>query len=73
MYRNEIKNSWAVISKTLNKNKMMKDEPLTFKCNGRDLSIDKLIANAIANEFNRLFATLARIQHLIWNSWTIMN
>ena len=52
---------------------MMKDEPLTFKCNGRDLLIDKLIANAIANEFNRLFATLARIQHLIWNSWAIMN
>ena len=46
-----MKKTWAVISETLYKNKKRKDEPLTFKCNGRDLSDDV----KIANEFNRFF------------------
>ena len=58
MYKHDMKKTWAVISETLNKNKKRKDEPLTFKCNGRDLSDDI----EIANEFNRFFANiLARI------------
>ena len=40
-----MKKNWAVISETLNKNKKRKDEPLTFKCNGRDMSDDIEIAN----------------------------
>ena len=46
-----MKKTWAVTNETLNKNKKRKDEPLTFKCNGRDLS-DNI---EIANEFNRFF------------------
>ena len=38
----------------MNKNKKRKDEPLTFKCNGRDLSHDI----EIANEFKRFFANI---------------
>ena len=51
MHKHDMKKTWAVISETLNKNKKRKDEPLTFKCNGRDLSDDI----EIANEFNRFF------------------
>ena len=54
MYKHDMKKTWAVISETLNKNKKRKDEPLTFKCNGRDLSDDI----EIANEFNRFFANI---------------
>ena len=39
---------------SLNKNKKRKDEPLSFKCNGRDLTDDI----EIANEFNRFFADI---------------
>ena len=46
-----MKKTWAVISETLNKKKR-KDEPLSFKCNGRDLTDDI----EIANKFNRFFA-----------------
>ena len=38
----------------MKKNKKSKDEPLTFKCNGRDLSDDI----EIANEFNRFFTNI---------------
>ena len=51
MYKHNMKKTWAVISETLNTSKKRKDEPLTFKCNGRDLSDDI----EIANEFNRFF------------------
>ena len=54
LYKHDMKKTWAVISETLNKNKKRKDEPLTFKCNGRDLSDDI----EIANEFNRFFANI---------------
>ena len=54
MYKHHMKKTWAVISETLNKNKKRKDEPLTFKCNGRDLPDDI----EIANEFNRFFANI---------------
>ena len=53
MYKNDMKKTWAVISETLNK-KERKDEPLSFKCNGRDLTDDI----EIANEFNRFFADI---------------
>ena len=52
-----MKKTWAVTNETLNKNKKRKDEPLTFKCNGRDLS-DNI---EIANEFNRFFANFGEI------------
>ena len=64
-----MKKTWAVISETLNENKKRKDEPLSFKCKGRNLSDDI----EIANEFNRFLRILARIKHLIWSSLTIMN
>ena len=51
MYKNDMKKTWAVISETLKKRK---DEPLSFKCNGRD-STDAI---EIANEFNRFFADI---------------
>ena len=56
MFKHDMKKTWAVISETLNKNKKRKDEPLTFKCNGRDLSDDI----EIANEFNRIFCNYWR-------------
>ena len=49
-----MKKTWAVISETLNKNEKRKDEHLTLKCNGRDLSDDF----EIANNFNRFFANI---------------
>ena len=52
MYKNDMKKTWAVISETLKKRR--KDEPLSFKCNGRDLTDDI----EIANEFNRFFADI---------------
>ena len=56
MYKNDMKKICAVISETLNKNKKRKYEPLTFKCNGRDLSDDL----EIANEFIRSFVNIGK-------------
>ena len=55
MYKNDMKKTWAVKRETLKKIKKGKmSQPLSFKCNGRDLTD----AIEIANEFNRLLADI---------------
>ena len=49
--------------------KIKKDEPLSFKCNGRDL-IDDI---EIANEFNTFFSDIGESLASNMDNLTIMN